>query len=73
MIKNKLREIGIPCISIRGEGYGNGEGNSEDNPESDYWKKISLNKKIKEWFFGCILYCLICPFLPTLRYRQKLM
>ncbi len=41
MIKNKLRKMGIPCISIRGEGYRNGEGNSEDDPASDYWKKIS--------------------------------
>ena len=41
MIKNKLQEIGISCISIRGEGYRNGEGNLENDPESNYWKRMS--------------------------------
>ncbi|MFA7133081.1 MAG: hypothetical protein WC108_07265 [Bacteroidales bacterium] len=41
MIKNKLKEIGIPCIDIQGDGYRNGSGTSEKDPKSDYWQKIS--------------------------------
>ncbi len=41
LIKNKLDELGIPCVSIRGEGYRDGKGDVEGNPESDYWTKMS--------------------------------
>lgn len=44
-IKNELRKNGIPCISIRGEGYRKGEGGSEDDPSSEYWKKMSETLK----------------------------
>lgn len=40
LLKQKLKEKGIPCISIRGEGYRQGSGASPDDPESDFWKKM---------------------------------
>lgn len=48
LLKNKLQEIGLPCISIRGEGYRSGLGNSPDNPETDFWKKMSEQLKTGE-------------------------
>ena len=45
LLKNKLEEIGIPCVSIRGEGYRRGLGVSQADPESDFWRKISEQLK----------------------------
>ncbi len=41
LLKNKLSELGIPSISIRGEGYRTGTGDTDSNPESDYWQKMT--------------------------------
>lgn len=45
LLKNKLKEVGIPCVSIKGEGYRQGSGVSKEDPESDFWKKISEQLK----------------------------
>ncbi len=41
ILRTKLLECGIPCISIKGEGYRLGQGGSEEDPESDFWQKMS--------------------------------
>ncbi|MGB7958199.1 MAG: hypothetical protein WCF77_05190 [Minisyncoccia bacterium] len=41
LLRNELEKAGIPCISIRGEGYRQGTGSSSADPESDVWKTIS--------------------------------
>ena len=41
LLKEELKKAGIPCVSIRGEGYRQGSGISSADPESDVWKKIS--------------------------------
>jgi thymidylate kinase len=41
MLTNKLDKAGIPCISIRGEGFRRGSNNSPGDPESDFWKRMS--------------------------------
>jgi thymidylate kinase len=41
LLKSELEKAGIPCLSIRGEGYRQGSGASPADPESEVWKKIS--------------------------------
>ena len=41
ILKTKLEEMGIPCISVRGEGYRSGSGDSFNNPKSNFWSEIS--------------------------------
>ena len=41
LLRNELEKAGVPCLSIRGEGYRQGSGVSPADPESDVWKKIS--------------------------------
>ncbi len=45
LLKGKLTEAGIPCISIKGEGYRSGSGLSSHDPKSDFWDK--LNSQLK--------------------------
>ena len=40
LLRSRLEKAGIPCVSIRGEGYRQGSGASPADPESDVWKKI---------------------------------
>lgn len=53
LLRSELEKAGIPCLSIRGEGYRQGSGASSADRESDVWKKISgeLNdvKNGAEW------------------------
>ncbi len=41
LLKDKLIEAGIPCISIKGEGYRSGLGNTPEDPKSDFWERMS--------------------------------
>lgn len=46
LLQKKIQAAGIPCISIKGEGYRYGAGEQPKDPQSDFWEKISeqLNK-----------------------------
>lgn len=50
LLKNKLNEMGVPCISIQGEGYRRGAGSSPEDPKSDIWQKLSEQLKGGEVF-----------------------
>lgn len=45
LLKNELQETGIPCISIRGEGYRSGLNSSQGDPKTDFWVKMSEQLK----------------------------
>jgi hypothetical protein len=46
LLKEKLTDVGIPRISIRGEGYRQGSGTMPHDPRSDFWEKLA--KQLKE-------------------------
>lgn len=50
LLKNKLSEIGLPCIAVQGEGYRRGIGSSPEDPQSDVWQKLSDQLKRGEGF-----------------------
>ena len=52
LLKNKLTEAGIPCISIKGEGYRSGSGSTESDPKSDFWERMSKHLEKKDSDFG---------------------
>ena len=41
LLKQKLESLGIPALSIRGEGFRSGKGESPYDPLSDYWQATS--------------------------------
>jgi|CXWL01.1.fsa_nt_gi thymidylate kinase len=45
LLKERLTQIGIPCISIKGEGYRSGSGLSSQDPKSDFWNNLSKQLK----------------------------
>lgn len=45
LLKNELQKTGIPCISIRGEGYRSGLNSSQGDPKTDFWVKMSEQLK----------------------------
>lgn len=45
ILKNNLLKSGVPCVSIRGEGYRSGTADSPDNPHSNFWLRLSEQLK----------------------------
>lgn len=41
LLKKKLESLGIPTLSIRGEGFRSGKGEADHDPSSDYWQVMS--------------------------------